>query len=705
MLEAIRRRLPPWTPLAALSLSLMFAWANFLFTGRWAALPGALRGWKAPWYAAALGTTTILVALRRRTIGQSASPGRFAAALLVCAGVVVLVAGFFSRLPLSSWSQIPFVDDWTPLFQEAVNGVQMLRHGVVVGWNWSFLGGYPTSTEIAQSFALLAFLPMQLLGDRIGYHLIHAIFFFTLPAIVWWDLSQEDRRLGLIAGGFACLFVAGLYATLGTSGDTNSLAGVFSATVALLGSRAAGLGRRWGGPVLLIGLTCALYSHVGFFVYALIYLAFEAVYYADRRAGLRLIGAAAFAACAALPLQWEGFRYRAFFIVNNAVYDPTAPIHWAGVLRSIYYSVEILALPQRWFNDYRSLVNVWWPAMLAAAVVTGRSRAGFYAWSAVITLALLRLNTAEFGVAFDRIMHMLPVLAAPALAAVVLRMSGTRAIAIGLTATIALYVQSDFRPLRHVSSIRDFDPALIDHLAQLDGNLVLIEVSPHHDMDSDPVRKSPKTPFDAHFEGLLPSVRGQRFYGQMWDGWAWNIFRGQLVAAGTFAGRAIADTPTPQFEREMRRWGVKHLLVWTDATKEYLSRGGAFTERWHAGRWSEFELAGADVREVVTVSGTGELRHLSFRGGDVVLDGVTAGEPVIVRTNYYPAWTAYDGPRAVPLLAHDGQLAFTAPASGSYVVHLEYPARRWLTAFAILMFLWGVVALARVPNAPVTRRV
>ena len=48
------RALPAWAPPVALAIALAFAWVNFLSTARWANLPGALQGWRLPWYAAAL---------------------------------------------------------------------------------------------------------------------------------------------------------------------------------------------------------------------------------------------------------------------------------------------------------------------------------------------------------------------------------------------------------------------------------------------------------------------------------------------------------------------------------------------------------------------------------------------------------------------------------------------------------------------------
>ena len=58
-------------------------------------------------------------------------------------------------------------------------------------------------------------------------------------------------------------------------------------------------------------------------------------------------------------------------------------------------------------------------------------------------------------------------------------------------------------------------------------------------------------------------------------------------------------------------------------------------------------------------SGQGELRNLDFLGGEVALTDAVAGEPVIVRANYYPAWRATVNGHDVPLYDSGGQLAFS----------------------------------------------
>jgi hypothetical protein len=296
---------------------------------------------------------------------------------------------------------------------------------------------------------------------------------------------------------------------------------------------------------------------------------------------------------------------------------------------------------------------------------------------------------------------MLPLLTAPALAGFVVRCSGTRPLAAALLVLLGLYVHTDVRPIRHVQTLRDFDPPLIDRIASIDGGtLVLVEISPHRDMDRHPTRRSQTTPFDVHFEGLLPGVAGQRFYSQMVDGWVWNIWRGQVVGAGTFRGLPIAETPPDAFVDEMRRWGVRHLFVWTDDTREYLRRDSRFVERWRHGRWSHFEHANVTGAAVVAASGRGALRDLDWLGARIDLAGMKAGEEVVIRANYYPAWRATSGGRPVALFPRDGLLAFRAPDDGDYTVRLEYPRYRLLTMTALVSLIAGAIVLSRWPAVP-----
>ena len=560
----------------------MLAWLNFLLTGKWASLPGALNGWRQPWYAAALLAATALTLTTRRQVGAPTRIGRTLSLTPLVAGAAILVAALFSRLPLSPGHK----------FHSKTTTRRSTRRRSMASSCWSEealsagIGGCsggtrPRTTSRKASACSPSFRCN--LRQSLGYRVLHAVVFLAIPAFVWWDVRQDNREAGLLAGGFACFLTAGYFATIGNSGDTNSLLGVFCAGLALVGSRAARLGRRWGGPVLMLGLTLALYSHVAFCVYAGLYLLLESAYYRDAKAFLRLAAAGVFAVIVSLPVHWESLRYPTYVSFNNTVYNPGAPLDWPLAVRTIYYNVEMLALPHRWFNDYRSLANLWLPVLVVMAFSSGPLARRF-----------LRLRRrADAGVAPPEHVgggcavrsHPAHDSAARWPCARRLRVALRRHTQAGAGARRrdCLFVATSFVPVRHVPELRAFDPPLIDRIAASDGNMILVEISPHRDIDSDPQRRSVRTPFDVHFEGLLPGVAGQRFYSQMWDGWIWSVLRGQVVGAGTFAGQAIEETPPAAFVAEMRRWGVRHLFVWTDASREYLAGSGFFAERWRSG--------------------------------------------------------------------------------------------------------------------------
>jgi hypothetical protein len=185
----------------------------------------------------------------------------------------------------------------------------------------------------------------------------------------------------------------------------------------------------------------------------------------------------------------------------------------------------------------------------------------------------------------------------------------------------------------------------------------------------------------------------------MIDGWVFNVWRGEVLAAGTWRAEPIDLAGVDVFTAEMRRWGVAHLFVWTDRSRDYLAQSGRFVERWRGGLWSDFEMIEPDTRAVVVDHGRGSLRHLNMLSGDVALDAVRAGDLVVVRAHYYPAWRAFDGDRGVSLESRDGQLAFRAPRDGSYAIHLVYPRYRALAIVAALAFLLGAWAVSRIPTS------
>jgi hypothetical protein len=695
------------TPRVVMLASLGIMWLNYAFTARWADIPGSIHGPKQPVFLVLLGLTTILALAPWPRARQPL--GLWARAIGWC-GFVTLAALFFIWFPPRTWQEIPFLDNWPARYQSTIDGIDLLWRGAFTGWQWQYLGGYQLSSDVTQSHTVLAFIPVLLTGPQVGFHLLLLVMFLAPPALVFWDLASDDEETRYVAAGLTAIVTAGFSYLLLRSGDTNSLAGVGCTMLALVASRLAAGGNAWGGPLLLMALVLLNYVHAGFLVYAALFLALESLFYKDLSRLLRAAFATGAAVVAGLPLHWESWRYSAYFIPNNVVFDPDAPFSLVPFLRKVYYNVELLALPGRWFNDFTGLSGVLLP-MTAYVAWRVRSRAGFYAWIAIATIALLRLNTPEFAYLFLRPVHVLAVCVGPVIAVFLSRFVNRRALAISSVALIAAYLQVLVFQVPHIPTMRDSDPELADHIAGLDGALVLFESTPHRDMDADPTRTTAPPPVAAHVEQALGPATGRRLYAGLWDGLQWSPYRSQILAGGAFKGEAIDRVPIETFTAELRKWGIRHLVVWSDASlKRLKERPEIFVERWRSGLWHEFEYVDADPREIAADIGSGRLVSFEPLGGRAELDGVRAGTRVVVRTNYHPSWSAHvDGSsEPLPLFDAGGQLGFVAPKDGQYSVVLTYPRRVWLAVLAALTVGLATMVLTRWPRkapsvAPVER--
>ncbi len=706
-------------PRAALLASLAIMWLNYALTARWAHIAGSVHGPKQPLFLGLLVLTSLLALM---PWPSTRSPLGWTARIAGWTGFIVLLALFFVWFPPRTWTEIPFLDNWPARFQSTIDGIALLRRGAFVGWEWHYLGGYHLSSDVTQSHTVLALLPMWLAGPTVGFHLLLLLMFAALPVLVFCDLrpdraqslplrqltgegvrhlyreeDAEDDDARYVAAGLTAIATAGFSYLLLRSGDTNSLAGVACTLLALTASRAAARGTRWGGPLLLGALVLLNYVHAGFLVYAAFFLVLEALFYRDATRFARALFATTVALVAGLPQYWESWRYPAYFIPNNVILDHRGAFDVLTFLKKVYYNVELLWLPGRWFNDFSGLAGVCLP-ITAYVAWRVRSRAGLYAWIALATMALMRLNTPEFAYLFLRPIHVLAVCLGPILAVFLTRFVGRRALALSVVALCAVYLQILVFQVPHVRTLRDGDPALVDRVAALDGALVLVENTPHRDMDADPATTTEPTPFAAHVEQVLGTTTGRRLYSGLWDGWQWSPYRDQVLAGGAFRGRAIGTVSVDEVTDELRKWGVRHLIVWSQASLIYLRRHpDMFVERWSAGPWHQFEYLAADTRDVATTAGAGRIVSFDPLGAQIAIDGAQAGAEVVVRTNYHPSWSAHVGGTglAVPLESVRGQLGFRAPRDGSYIVTLVYPRRPWLTVVALACVLLGALILAR----------
>lgn len=684
--------------IVALRVSTAVLWIHYLLTERWAHIPGSIHGPKEWWYVAAL--TLLTIGLLREWRGEKAADDTrvmpaAAAAGLLGAALITLAVAFFIWFPLSTWTLTPFLDDWPPRYQSTREFIAWLNQEVLAGWQWNFLGGYHTSSDVTQHLGFLGYIPMSLFGEAVGFHLLHLLLFLAIPALITLDLrvAGEDRETCWVTAAAATLLSLNYSYFLFRSGDTNSLAGAVLTLAALTAAHAARQGRRWGGPALVCALVAVTYSHAGSFVYALLYLGLDGLLVRDWRGLGRAALAAVIAQVVALPVTFESWAYPGLFHFNNIHLNPPDGINWAALVKKVAYNTELLWLPGRWFNDYGGLANIFWP-VAAVLVWTDRSRARLYAAGALVTLGLLRLNDPHFGYAFIRPIHMFPIFMAPVLGVMLVRYVRTRLVAWSLVALLALFVQVWWQTVPHVTSVRDFNSTLVDRVANANGALVLIENNPHRNTNASPGGVTAESRWGIHFESLIAAETGRRLYASYWDGWQWNPWRGQMLGGGTWMGKAIGEVPPAVFRDEMDRWGVMDLFVWSPESVRYFSEDPHYLRVWTDDEWTQFRRASGDGREVAVANGTAWLDRRSVSGAVVTLRGVRRGDTVVVRTNFHPSWTASAGGRPVDLRDEGGQLGFSAPCEGDCAVALEYPKRPVLRYLAVFAWILGMAGMA-----------
>ncbi|MBC7224081.1 MAG: hypothetical protein H5T59_07385 [Anaerolineae bacterium] len=621
-----------------------------------------------------------------RTLGRP-----WVAGGLVLAGVFAALA---CKFPLSQWGQLVFFDDYPTLYYASVRGLATLAQGGVFGWDTRLLGGYYAVSDVNHNLALFL-LPFAPFGMRVGYHLLIAASILAFPVLLalWVRKVLRDAgttALGFWLGGFFALTVLD---NLLHWGMLNSFLGLDLLVTALLLWERVRERRPWAVFPLALALGLAVYAHVAFFLYALAFLGLEFLRQPARTLARDLALAVGGALVLSLPMTAHYLLYPGYFIENNEAWAPQVMTATEALARSLgnlasYGNLNAyLALPVK----YQALFLMSVPAAAWVAWRRPGPARGVAGYAALAAFAAA-LEVPGLTLALERLKFVLPVFLAVVWAAWAWdgRAGRPRLAALSLVAAM-VWVAWPPRatwPLAHVRALRDFHPALMDQVARLPaGEWVVWEAQSSYDLIDDPSEASPHGPQNNHLEAFLPLETDKRYLTHIQEGYHHSIYRGNVLNAGAFRGRAIREVPLEEMQALLDRWGVGHLVVWSEPSRRYFgARPDLFAPVWSDGQWTVFAYAGADPRQVLVPHGQGRLESEGAFGFRVVLEGVRAGDPVVVRQNAFPAWRAFWGGREVALYADDGRLAFHAPADGTYAVTFRYPryARASAAALAVL---------------------
>ena len=247
------------------------------------------------------------------------------------------------------------------------------------------------------------------------------------------------------------------------------------------------------------------------------------------------------------------------------------------------------------------------PSSLA---IQARGRVGFHAWAALATLGLMTLNYAEFGYAFSRPFTCCRCSRRRFSPASSSGTAGSRRVALALVATLALYVQRGVHrrsPRARVWRSGTRRSSAGSATRRPRSRARREQPAPRHDRIA-ACASSPKTPFGAHFEPLLPDATGRRFYAGFWDGWQWSSFRQNLLAAGAIWGRSLEEVPPERGRaRSSAKWGIRDAFVWSPAAQRFFAACRSSTSSGNLRTGSTSSGGTPILAPVVTTTGSGTL--------------------------------------------------------------------------------------------------
>jgi hypothetical protein len=259
-------------------------------------------------------------------------------------------------------------------------------------------------------------------------------------------------------------------------------------------------------------------------------------------------------------------------------------------------------------------------------------------------------------------------------------------------AVVVMFSNQEPGRVYHIPSFESYNPELVEAVSSLDSELILFEECSH--IDKGQLHPCPYP----HLLFLLQEHTGKRFLGHISDGWHHTPYRNNSLNSGLYLGRQIGEYEIETLNGYFKKWGIRHLLLWTPSSKEYFMGEVGYRLLWNDSRWAILEYEGGDLGDVLIESGSGEVVERSFFHKKIRLENVQEGETVTLRTNYFQAWKGYHGDEQVELNECRRLQCFTAPASGSYDVVLKYPRHAWTMVLAVLALVIAFYYTRRDPE-------
>jgi hypothetical protein len=636
------------------------------------------------------------------------------------AGYLAAGTFFFAlRFPFSTWNEYLFSRDF-PMFQyTALLDLRTASQGGLYGWEPGFSCGYPAFLNLRS--ILIPYLPFSFLSPPVAFHVMLFVTYVTAPFLVYWVARQisQDHDMAILSGWAAVGAMASYMWHILLWGMAPTFESIPFLLLALGFFVRALKGSRWGVFFSALFWTPVAYIHFGHFAHVGLILAVAAIVFALEERRLRpafvLAKVSVFTAAFAAPYLALFYHYRGHIILTNmfsypdesflemaraflltvSQFIPTLIWDWRG-----YFAAR--ALPDYGYFSLATVFSLCVLYLFASRSREKRAAASLYAGAIVISALSF---VPKFELSFQRMLYMVPPLMALALGFWLgeAKKRGRVTPFYVLLVVLVFYTRPFWLADRIVPDIPtleehgDFDRAVVEKVATLEGNYVLYEdtasLTPYVDMLADFPKIDEE--MDVHSESFFRMETGKRLFSHAgYNPHPYYNLRWTYIATGTYLGKALAEYPASYFRDLFNKWGVGYVVVWSQPARALFGGDKDFKEVLTGAQYVIYEVKGADSRAVTVEGGTGEVSYPDAFTAVVTLDGAKPASQVVLRANYFPEWRASSGGKDVPLRDVNGQLAFDAPGADA-VVTLTFPRNAGLFLIPLVGLLFGAVLARR----------
>lgn len=612
-----------------------------------------------------------------------------------------LVFMFQVKFPFRDWNKTILEDDYIAGYVATVKAAESIREGGLLGWDGKIMGGYPQAVDAQLNKSMFAAPLMFLFGSTVGYHLMIFLAFMAFPflCLLYSRILLDDRVSEAWTFAFASVFLLSFFRNFLTFGMVDALLGLDFLVLNLTLLEKVRENKGWAAFALSVSVACTLYSHIGLFFISLFFFAIELWVSRSRRIGLTVFAALSFSFFMTLHDTFYLLYYRSFFPTSPDYYDPSLLTLGVQLSENIRYFARLFD-PLQIFNLRYNLENLLlaFLPILACSFLNAPPRIRRIAIYLSLIPLIRGIQIPVTTVVTSRIVFVTSFFLSVLMGDFVRRELLSRRPQVLLFLPL-LFLPTlgthTWYPMHHVGNLGEAYPSITRTIRAMDGHTIMLEVVSHLNTlaGHGDLRSESPPPGVTHWESLLSyEMPEKRFLANSCELYHFYKYRDIYINAGAWKGRPVDEYSPSEMRALLRKWGVRYLAVWSQRSGRFFVRAKEDYE-WvtQDGPWTIFRFLHADLRSVALPRGEGRYEDRGRFAKRVHLSDAVRGDTAVIRENYFPSWRAFFGDMEIPVLDHEGQMAFTVPEDGTLEIEMRFPKYRVLAVLALVSLLLSFV--------------